>query len=138
MRKVSRIFLPGSIAGGSAVISTGYSFVSGMPATSFMPHRGQTPGVFELTSRSIGHTNPTPEPCRADRSSFAQESGAPSAQEFCAEGESGKGTSSAHSRAAPRSARMRTMTLYYPSVQGGPSMVAPGHTEYHLCVIMYS
>src|SRR5579863_10147351 len=125
MRKVNCMFLPGSIAGGSAVISTGYSLGSGMPATSFMPQRGQKPGVFELTSRSIGQTNPTPEPWRPDRSSFAQESGDPSAQEFCAEGESGKGASSAHSRAAPRSARIRTMTLYYPSVQGEPGCARP-------------
>src|SRR5271169_6890536 len=87
-----------------------------MPATSFIPQRGQEPGVFELTSRSIGQTYPTPSPCRAERSSFAQESGSPSAQVPCVDGESGIGTNAAQSTVAPRSARTRTMTIHYRSV----------------------
>lgn len=35
---------------------TGYSRNSGTPGTSFIPQRGQTPGVFERISASIGQT----------------------------------------------------------------------------------
>jgi hypothetical protein len=49
--------LPGFTARGSSFTSTRYSFGSGIPATSFMPHLGQRAGLADRTSGSIGHTN---------------------------------------------------------------------------------
>src|SRR5579884_890588 len=122
MRNVSSTFSPGLKAGGCAAICTGYSLASGIPAISFMPQRGHTPGVFELMSRSIGHMNPTVESGTAEGPMLAaaQEPGDPSAQvlseETCCD--SGVRVSSAQSTMALTRTSTRAMKIYYDAARG--------------------
>src|ERR1700685_596646 len=95
---------------------TRYSLESGIPATNFIPQRGHEPGVFELTSRSIGQIKLEAGLSSDDRAVLAHKSGNPSAQELCAEGASGAGTNTAQAKAATTSARRRTMSVHYLSV----------------------